>query len=179
MAKAPRLKVYASRLGFFETVVAAPNQTAALEAWGVHRNLFADGSAAAATDAAAVAAAEQSPGVVLRRPIGSTQAYTADAAAALNLPDAPKSRSGERATSTAAPPKPKPKPDRSALTTAEREAAAITAENEEALRQIDRERKALEARAQGLQRDFDRRLEAAAKALSNARAAFVKSGGKP
>lgn len=177
MAKAPRLKVYASRLGFFETVVAAPNQTAALEAWGVHRNLFADGSAAAATDAAAVAAAEQSPGVVLRRPIGSTQAYTADAAAALNLPDAPKSRNGERPTSTAAPPK--PKPDRSALTTAEREAAAVTAENEEALRQIDRERKALEARAQGLQRDFDGRLEAAAKALSNARAAFVKNGGKP
>ena len=51
--RARRLKVYRTELGFFDTVVAAPNQSAALEAWGVHQNLFAEHRAAVTADAAA------------------------------------------------------------------------------------------------------------------------------
>jgi hypothetical protein len=66
-----RLKVYQASLdGVNDWIVAAPNQRAALDAWGVHRNLFADGEAFVATDAAAVEAGMARPGVALRRPKG-------------------------------------------------------------------------------------------------------------
>ncbi|HEY5072122.1 MAG TPA: hypothetical protein VII63_08830 [Caulobacteraceae bacterium] len=45
-----RLKVFTTRMGFFETVVAAPSQKAALAAWGTAQNLFADGAARLATE---------------------------------------------------------------------------------------------------------------------------------
>lgn len=45
MAKSVRLSVYVTPAGFYDAVVAAPNQKAALAAWGVHANLFADGVA--------------------------------------------------------------------------------------------------------------------------------------
>ena len=59
MAKARerRLKVFQTHLGFFDTVVAAPSQAAALRAWGLHQNIFADGLARIADDPQAVAAA--------------------------------------------------------------------------------------------------------------------------
>ena len=52
-----RLKVFQVHLGFFETVVAAPSQAAALRAWGTHQNLFADGQARVTDDPQAVEAA--------------------------------------------------------------------------------------------------------------------------
>ncbi len=175
MAKAARLKVYAAQLGFFETVVATPNQAAALAAWGVHRNLFADGSAAPATDAAAIAAAEAAPGVVLRRPIGSAGAYTTDAAAALDLPNAPKTSKAKRSVKAAPP---KPKPDRTALTRAEREVTGARDALEQATREIEERREALDRQARDLRRDFDRHLSLLEKARAKAEAAFVKAGGK-
>ncbi len=54
MARAAQLKVFAARLGFFETLVAAPSRKAALQAWGAHQDLFKDGTAAATADPAAV-----------------------------------------------------------------------------------------------------------------------------
>ena len=35
-----KLKVSQAQFGFFDTVVAAPSQAAALRAWGVNQNLF-------------------------------------------------------------------------------------------------------------------------------------------
>lgn len=67
---APRLKVYATRIGFYDVAVAAPNQRAALEAWDVRENLFAQGAAAPTDEPSAVKAAMAKPGVVVRRPIG-------------------------------------------------------------------------------------------------------------
>src|SRR5438477_9810194 len=67
----PRLKTFQAHLGFFDTVVAAPSQTAALEAWGARQNLFHAGTASVATDPQAIKAALQKPGVVLKRLAGS------------------------------------------------------------------------------------------------------------
>ena len=70
MAK-PRRKVYRTRRGFAEAVVAAPNQKAALDAWGARQNLFIEGLADVAEDVGAVGAAIAKSGVVLQRPVGS------------------------------------------------------------------------------------------------------------
>ncbi|HTK35816.1 MAG TPA: hypothetical protein VL358_11105 [Caulobacteraceae bacterium] len=73
---AARLKVYATRIGFHDTVVAAPNQAAALAAWDVHEDLFAQKAAAVADDPKATKAALAKPGVVLLRPAGSDEAFS-------------------------------------------------------------------------------------------------------
>jgi hypothetical protein len=73
---AAKLKVYAARIGFHDTVVAAPNQAAALAAWDVRENLFAQKAAAVAHDPKATKAALARPGVVLRRAAGSNEAFS-------------------------------------------------------------------------------------------------------
>jgi len=74
-----RLKVYQAHLGFYDTVVAAPSQKAALAAWGMTRNEFAKGFANVTTDPAATTAGLAHPGQVLKRPFGSTGEYKLDA----------------------------------------------------------------------------------------------------
>jgi hypothetical protein len=74
MARAP--KVYAADLdGVHEWIVAAPNQRAALDALGVHQNLFAQGRASVEHDPAKVEAARDQPGIPLRRTKGSKTAF--------------------------------------------------------------------------------------------------------
>lgn len=41
------LKVFQAQFDFYDVVVAAPSQAAALRAWGVHQKLFTDGMARA------------------------------------------------------------------------------------------------------------------------------------
>lgn len=74
--RAGRLKVFQARLGFFDAVIAAPSQKAALEAWGVSQDLFHEGLAALAREAGAVEAALARPGVVLRRAAGSRAPFS-------------------------------------------------------------------------------------------------------
>lgn len=78
MANRP-LKVFQAHLGFYDTVVAAPSQKAALEAWGAGRGEFAKGFAKLTTDPVAVQCALATPGVVLRRPFGSAGPFKRDA----------------------------------------------------------------------------------------------------
>jgi len=59
-------------MGFYDTVVAAPSQKAALEAWGAGKGEFAKGFAKVTNDPVAVESALANPGVVLRRPFGSS-----------------------------------------------------------------------------------------------------------
>jgi colicin import membrane protein len=68
---APKLKVFRTHLGFYDLIVAAPSQKAALEAWGAGSNLFAQGFASAVTDPQLTQAALARPGVVLKRQFGS------------------------------------------------------------------------------------------------------------
>ena len=171
-----KLKVFAARLGFFDTAVAAPSQKAALEAWGVHQDLFKDGSATQTDDPAAQAALDQ-PGVVLRRMAGSSGSYEVTPAISAEglIPSAPKP-AGKRATASA--PKPKPPPDRSALTAAERALAELRGAQEAALADLEQRRKALERDAFELSTEHDRRLREAEAALRKAKSAYLKAGGR-
>ena len=69
--KGKRMKVFQTKLGFYDTVVAASSQAAALHAWGVHQNLFASGQARITDDVQAVKAALANPETPLKRPVGS------------------------------------------------------------------------------------------------------------
>ena len=157
MAKAvtKRLKVFQASLGFFESVVAAPSRPAALEAWGVRQNLFAEGWAKPATDAAAIEAALAHPGAPLRRAIGSSGPFELDPAGLPQLPDAPKPTAKTAPVKAAAKERPKPAPDRRALDRAEA-----------ALHRLDETRKAEEA-------DFRRHREALDAEEANAQQAYA------
>src|SRR5438045_1623573 len=73
--RAGRLKVFEAQFGFYDTVVAAPSQAAALRAWGTHQNLFASGDARLTTDEGAVRAALAHPEIPLRRALGSNDPF--------------------------------------------------------------------------------------------------------
>jgi colicin import membrane protein len=69
---ARKLKTYQTSLGFFDLAIAAPSMKAALEAWGAGSNLFHQGVARETNDPDVVAATMSKPGVILRRPAGSS-----------------------------------------------------------------------------------------------------------
>jgi hypothetical protein len=159
------LKVYRTRLGFFETVVAAPNQAAALEAWGVHQDLFANGEADVTTDADAVRAAQAHPGEPLKRAVGSRDAFALDAAS----PKSPGRAKRERDKPA--------KPDRSELDAAEARLQHI--EDEQAHGEADffDRREALEAEAEAARKRWSADAKAARADVQHARRNFAKSGG--
>ena len=70
-----KLKTFITNLGFFELAVASPSMKAALAAWGLAHNAFRHGFAKETDDPKIIAAAEAAPGTVLRRPIGSKDAF--------------------------------------------------------------------------------------------------------
>src|SRR5437762_1610060 len=74
-----RLKVFRAHMGFYDTVVAAPSQKAALGAWGAGKGEFARGFAEATSDPVAVQSALAHPGEVLRRPFGSSGPFRREA----------------------------------------------------------------------------------------------------
>ena len=69
---ARKLKTYQTSLGFFEQAIAAPSMKAALAAWGADSNLFHQGAAQESLDPDVIAATMAKPGVVLKRPVGSS-----------------------------------------------------------------------------------------------------------
>jgi hypothetical protein len=169
-ARKPRLKVFQAQLGFFDTVVAAPSQAAALRAWGVHQDLFAEAWAQVTADAAAAKAALAHPGSALRRAAGSHDAFELQ-------PDRLPSPPAEPRRGRKAPAAKKP-PDRAALDHAE---AALTRLDE------DREQDEAAFKAQQAELDNARRVAAGAydrarrkaqSALEAARRRYREAGGK-
>jgi len=69
---ARKLKTYQTSLGFFDLAIAAPSMKAALEAWGAGSNLFHQGVTRETDDPDVVAATMSKPGVILKRPAGSS-----------------------------------------------------------------------------------------------------------
>lgn len=63
-----RTKVYITRIGVRDWLVAADSQKAALSAWDVNRNLFATGEARITNDAGHVALAMTTPGLPVAAP---------------------------------------------------------------------------------------------------------------
>jgi len=164
-----KLKVFVARIGFYDTAIAVPSKKAALEAWGVKADLFAEGTAAAATDKAALEAALARPGVLLRRAAGSDDPF--------RVTPTPPALSPRRAR-PADDRGPKP-PSRKALTAAER-ALATLAERQ------GRERQTIQTRIDDLQDRLAeltqaqaREISAAEKAVAAARRRFIDQGGEP
>ena len=97
---APKLKVFRTHLGFYDVIVAAPSQKAALEAWGAGSNLFDHGFASVVADPALMEAALRKPGVVLKRQFGS-QGEFSESGESLHAPKAsPAEAAAQRARKT-------------------------------------------------------------------------------
>jgi len=134
---AKKLKVYQTSIGFFDLAVAAPSMKAAAEAWGSDPDIFKRGFAKQTEDPKVVEATTASPGVVLRRPVGSDGEFTEKAA----LPKAPEGgrpARQDRAERAGAGKKPDTKADETAKRNA---AAALEKEKRDAAAALEKERK--------------------------------------
>jgi colicin import membrane protein len=166
---ARKLKTYMTSAGFFDLAVAAPSMKAALEAWGSKNNLFQHGFAKVSEDPKIVAVTMARPGVVLRRPVGSTGAFSEHAELPTDLPvgkakHAPAKRSAKRPEPPTTPVD--GKTTREAARAFEKEQKRRDSERrrEEAKRQRERERReqaiaAAEAALEQARRDHEARLE--------------------
>jgi hypothetical protein len=138
-----RSKVYITRIGLTDWLVAVDSQKAALKAWDVHRNLFAEGAARVTNDPAHVALAMRAPGVAVAAP-GRIVLPEGDG------PAKPTRKAKPPAAVASAPPP--AKPDRRRIETAERDlpeferdAARTRAEIERRLRAVENELAAFDA----------------------------------
>ncbi len=176
---AARLKVFAARMGFFDTVVAVSSRKAALDAWGVNQDLFKSGDAVETQDVVAVQAALANPGVVLRRSVGSSAPYaeTATVDAERLAPTGTAKHKGKPAAKPAPPPP--PPPDRSALDAAEKGLADAERDRDRTRHALAARRAALEREAEEVEVEHARLLRQAEKARVKAEADFVRRGGKP
>lgn len=77
MARAARLKVYRTPIGFHDAYVAAPSQKAALSAWGSAHDLFATGEAELVIDPALMKPPLAKPGEIVRRVRGTAAEHIA------------------------------------------------------------------------------------------------------
>jgi len=177
MAKAAgkRMKVFKAQLGFYDTVVAAPSQAAALRAWGVHQNLFADGQAKVTDDPQAVEAALAHPETPLKRAVGSTDPFALEA----NLPKVPDAPKAAKAKAEPKPaPKPKPAADRSKLTAAEAALRKLDEDRKREEAELRRRQEELEAEREAAQAAYVEGRKAATAAVVDARAVYRKAGGE-
>ncbi len=140
---ARKLKTYQTSLGFFDMAIAAPSMKAALEAWGSNSNLFHQGVAKETDEPKVVAATMAKPGVVLRRPVGSSGPFAEHAALPRDLPGDAKGRPKQHRQSK------KQAPSKSSVKAARR--AALEYERTERQRQSER-RKEEATRAKERQR---------------------------
>ena len=159
---AARLKVYRSHIVFYETVVAAPSQKAALEAWDVRQNLFAEGAAEVTDDPDTVKAALAQPGVVLKRAAGSNDVYAAD-------PSTPSLPAGKKAKTV------KPNPDRRALEDAEAALETVNEMQSQQKAEFDARRRALEHELHTTEARWRAERKAAERVLEQARSDYEKA----
>lgn len=165
---AAKLKTYWAEIdGLHEWIVAAPNQRAALDAFGINQDLFAQDEAGIETDPDKSDAAAARPGVPLRRMKGSKEDFK------------PAGGGADWTAVLEAIPKSKPKPpSRKAI---ERAEAALADFQDRGVAQVERleaeqaalARKLTETRA--ALKDERKALEAA---LAKARDDYVKAGGR-
>lgn len=170
---ARKLKTFVTSVGFFDLAVAVPSMKAAMDAWGVGPNVFHQGFARQTDDPAIIAAATAKPGIVLRRPVGTTEPFRegAELPRGFSLP----------ASGTAAPrAKPGAEPRKAVShhgTEAKTQrAAVISFEKERAKRAHARARE--EAAARRAEEKRARQVEAARQALDDARKEHEARAGK-
>ncbi|MGJ5181841.1 cell envelope biogenesis protein TolA [Bradyrhizobium oligotrophicum] len=127
-----KLKTYQTSLGFYDLAIAAPSMKAALEAWGAGSNLFHQGVAKETEDPDVVAATMAKPGVVLKRPAGSSGRFAEQA----GMPDLDDDSSGAKRRRRLEP-KRKAAPEISAE---DKRKAAVEFEREQKRREAERRR---------------------------------------
>jgi hypothetical protein len=167
---ARRLKVFQAQIGFYDTVVAAPSQAAALRAWGIHQNLFASGDAKIVTEAAAVAAALEHPETPLRRAVGSNDPFQLEPANPPKAAGAPKRSAGKGARAPA---------DRAALDAAEAALRKLDASRKREEADFQRRQEALDAEKDQARSAYAEDRKAATAAVVKARQTYRKAGGEP
>jgi colicin import membrane protein len=132
---ARKLKTYQTSVGY-DLAIAAPSMKAALEAWGAGSNLFHQGMATETDDPDVVAATMAKPGVVLRRPAGSSRRFAEHS----DLPDLDVQTEEHRRGKSR--PKPKTRP---AAEISEKSAQKAAADFEREQRRREAERRREEA----------------------------------
>ena len=171
-----KLKVFEAQLGFYDTVVAATSQAAALRAWDTHQNLFASGDARITNDKEAIAAALEHPETPLRRPVGSRDPFLLQPKSLPSLPNGPR----KKARVEAADAKPKPAPrvaaDRSKLNAAERTLRELDERRKQAEATFRQDALALRSRS-AAQAAYTKSREAATAAVLAAKQDYRKAGG--
>lgn len=162
MARAAKLKVYRTSIGFHDAYVAAPSQKAALDAWGSTHNLFARGVAEIVTDPKLTADPLAHPGTIIKLSRGTA----AEQIAALP-PDAKKEKPAppqkadpteEKAARAKPARKPPPRPSRKELESAESRLVTATSRYAEAAASLAREEAALVRRRRALEKKRDHEL---------------------
>lgn len=177
-ARVRKLKVFRAQVGFYDTVVAAPSQAAALRAWGIRQDLFASGEAQLATDKAAVTAALEQPEVPLRRAVGSREAFAREPTGLPKVPEAPKRAPAPKARArTPAPNPPAPPPDRSRLDAAEAALRDLDARRKAEEAELRQEEEALEHRRSAAQAAYAKARREATAAMAAARREYRRTGG--
>jgi colicin import membrane protein len=151
---ARKLKTYQTSLGFFDLAIAAPSMKAALEAWGAGSNLFHQGVARETDDPDVVAATMSKPGVILKRPAGSSGRFAEHS----DLPTGDEARGGRERR----PPKAKKRPPPEISEKAARKAAL----------DFEREQKRNEAKRRAELAAEAKKREQREKAVAKAQAAF-------
>ena len=172
-----KLKVFQAQFGFYDTVVAAPSQVAALRAWETRQNLFASGDAKVTTDAAATAAALEQPLTPLRRAVGSNDPFQLEPASLPKIADSPESRPAKPLSE--ARPKARPPPDRAALDAAEAALDALEQARKREEKGFRARQAKLDAALTSAQETYVRKRTAAAAAVTQARTAYRRAGGEP
>ena len=175
---ARRLKVFQAQFGFYDTVVAASSQAAALKAWGVHQNLFANGEARLATDDAAAAAALEHPETPLRRAVGSSDPFRLEPASLPQVPDVPKRPTAKATSEPKRVAPPTPPADRTALDAAERALSKLDAARKAEEADLRSRQGALDAAKIAAQSAYVADRKAAAAAIAKARAGYREAGGE-
>ena len=156
---ARKFKTYTTSAGFFDLAIAAPSMKAAAEAWGLRSDLFRHGFALQTDDPAIVAATMAQPGIVLRRPVGSTGRFSQHAELPTDLPAGRAKPTLARRASPKPVPPPRPVDEKAAR------AAAAAFDREEKRR--ERKRKTQEM-ARRRERERRERAVAAAEAALEA-----------
>lgn len=167
-----QLKVFRTHLGFYDTIVAAPSQKAALAAWGVHQNLFHEGMASITTDSDMRKAALDRPGTVLARMFGSRDAFTVSKPTpqAKHLPKESKPRKATKGREVkSSKPSTKRVPDREAIEAARAHLKQVEREQIRKLARLTEQQRELAREVSESKRSFDRELRAARTALEAAR----------
>lgn len=181
---ARQLKVFSTPAGFVNAVVAAPSQKAALEAWGIRENVFASGRASVVTDPELVARALETPGRIVRVPIGSDEAIlqgakpppppSAEAMATKPEGTAKSAKTAKSAALRRPPPSP---PDRTEVTAAERALVAVETRKAEELERLDDELRALQAERREREAALEREVASARSKRDAAAQSYRATGG--